>query len=193
MQNDGENFSLNSISTDFATPSVQPATDCFRMGRTINQFRRFCRLQSPVSLSPSENSTGVYSSISVLETDWSEEPATSSHAELSVHEENDDDEDEDGYICEINAKDHYRLCKSRAAHDSVDIKPDTFLAKKILSTTAAPHLKFQDSISKLHAFAKVVDLDVPTILQEQLKYPVLSIVRAWIEGSISPDRRAPEI
>ena len=38
LHNDGENFSLNSFSTDFATFSVQLAADCFRMGRTINQF-----------------------------------------------------------------------------------------------------------------------------------------------------------
>ena len=47
---DGENFSLNSLSADFATSSVQLAADCFRMGRTINQFRRLCRPGSPVSL-----------------------------------------------------------------------------------------------------------------------------------------------
>ena len=35
-------------------------------------------------------------------------------------------------------------------------------------------------------------MDVPTILQEQLKDPVLSIVRSWLEGNLSPDLRAPE-
>ena len=49
---DGEKFSFNSISTDLATSSVQLAADCFRMGKTINKFRRLCRPQSPVSLSP---------------------------------------------------------------------------------------------------------------------------------------------
>ena len=33
LRNDGENFSPNSISTDFATPSVQLAPECFRMGK----------------------------------------------------------------------------------------------------------------------------------------------------------------
>ena len=66
---DGENFSLNSISTDFAFSSVWLAAECFRMGRTINQFRQFCRPGSPVSVSSSESSTGTYSSISVIETD----------------------------------------------------------------------------------------------------------------------------
>ena len=54
-------------------------------------------------------------------------------------------------------------------------------------------MKTQDLITKLDDVAKVVDLDVPTILQEQLKDPVLSIVRTWIEGNVSPDLRVPEI
>ena len=77
LHNGGGNFSPNSISTNFATSSVQLAADCFRMGRTINQFRRLCRPGSPVSLSPSENSTGTYSSIRVIETDGTEEPGSS--------------------------------------------------------------------------------------------------------------------
>ena len=48
-------------------------------------------------------------------------------------------------------------------------------------------------ITKLDDVAKVVDLDVPTILQEQLEDPVLSIVRSWMERNTSPDLRAPEI
>ena len=78
---DGEVFSLNSISTDFATSSVQLPADCFRMGRTINQFRRLCRPGSPVSLSPSGSSTGTNSSISVIETEGIEEPRSSSDVE----------------------------------------------------------------------------------------------------------------
>ena len=106
MHNDGENFSLNSISTEFSTSSVQPAADCFRMGRTINQFRRLCRPGSPVSLSSSESSSGTYSSISVIETDGTEEPDSSSYVERAVHEDCDIDKDEGDYVCEINANNH---------------------------------------------------------------------------------------
>ena len=69
---------------------------------------------------------------------------------------------------------------------------DALLAKKPLSATAAPHSRTQDLITKLDDVATVVDLDVTTLLQEQLKNPVLSIVRSWIERSISPNLRAPE-
>ena len=80
LHNDGESFSLNSFSTEFATSTAQLAADCLRMGRTINQFRRLCRPGSPVSLSSSESSTGTYSSISVIEMDGTEETEPSSYA-----------------------------------------------------------------------------------------------------------------
>ena len=69
------------------------------------------------------------------------------------------------------------------------------LAKKTktLSAAAAPHLRTHDLITKLDDVAKIVDLEVPTILQEQLEDPVLNIVRSWIERNTSPDLRAPEI
>ena len=193
LHNDGENFSLNSISTEFATSTAQLPADCFRMGRTINQFRRLCRPGSPVSLSSSESSTGTYSSISVTEMDGTEETEPSSYAERVDHENCDSEEDEDDYVYEINANDHYRIGKARAAHESLISDPDTLLVKKTLSATAAPHWKTQDLITKLDDVAKVVDLDIPTILQEQLKDPVLSIVRSWIEGNFLPDLKTPEI
>ena len=156
-------------------------------------MRRLCRPGSPVSLSPSEGSTGSYSFISVIETDGIEEPGSSSSVERVVTEDCDIDNDEDDYVWEINANDHYRLCKARAAHDLVISDPDTLLATEKLSAEAAPHLRTQDLITKLDDIAKVVDLDVPTILQEQLKDPVLSMVRSWIEENLSPDLRAPEV
>ena len=163
------------------------------MGRTINQFRRLCRPGPPVSLSSSESFSGTYSSISVNETAGIEEPGPSSNAELIAHGHCNIDKDEDAYVCETNTNDHYRLCKARAAHNLVISDSDTLLAKKTLSVAAAHHLKTQDLITKLDDVAKEVDLDVPTILQEQLKDPVLKFVRSWIERNTSPDLRTPEI
>ena len=163
LHNDGENFSLNSISTDFSTSSVQSAADCFRMGRTINQFRQLWRPGSPVSVSSSQSSSGTYSYINVTETDGAEEHDSSSYVERAVHENCDIDKDEDDYVCEINANDHYRLFKARAAHDLVINDSDTLLAKRTLLAAAAPHLRTQNLITKLDDVAKVVDIDVATI------------------------------
>ena len=193
LHNDGENFSLNSNNTALATSSVQLAADCFRMGKAINQFRRLCRPQPPVSLSSSESSNGTYNTISVTETAGTEEPGLSLRAQLIVHKDCDDHEVEYTYICEINANDHYRLCKGRAAHDSVLSESNAFLSKKTLSTTAAAHLRTQDFITKLNDVAMVVDLDVPTLLQLHFKDQVLSIVRTWMDGKIFSDLKVPEI
>ena len=149
--------------------------------------------RSPVPLSSSESSNRTYSSISVIETDGTDEPGSTSNVERVDHEDCDINKDEDDYVCEINANDHYHLCMARAAHDLVISDPDTLLAKETLTATAAPHVNTQDLITKLDDVAKVVDLDIPTILHEQLKDPVLSIVRSWIEKNTSPDLRAPEI
>ena len=54
LHNDGENFTLNSLSNEFTSTQIQSATDCFRLRRTINQFRRLC-LPSTQSLSSKES------------------------------------------------------------------------------------------------------------------------------------------
>ena len=62
LHNDGENFTLNGLSNEFPTTTTQSDTDCFRLLRTINQFRRLC-LPSTQTLGSAENSEQTYSSI----------------------------------------------------------------------------------------------------------------------------------
>ena len=116
LHNDGENFTLNSLSNEFATTPIQSATDCFRLGKTVNQFRRLCR-PSTQSLSSVEDSEPTYSSIMSLNTIEDDD------ALVGLHDEGDDsitDDDDDNLICEINSHaDQYRLCKAKAAHDAV--------------------------------------------------------------------------
>ena len=99
LHNDGENFTLDSLSNEF--PST---TDCFRMGRTINQFRRLC-LPSTQSLSLVEASEPTDSSVSSLNT----------NEDVDIMDELPDDAcaitdgDENNLICEINTHvNHYR-------------------------------------------------------------------------------------
>ena len=116
LHNNGENFTLNSLSNEFPTATIQSATDCFRLRRTINQFRRLC-LPSTQSLSSVEDSEPTYSLINSLKTNEDD----------NAFEETDDNEDvaatdvnEDSLICEMNTHaDHYRLCKAKTAHDAV--------------------------------------------------------------------------
>ena len=101
-------------------------------------------------------------------------------------------DDEDNLNCEINTHaDHYRLCKAKAAHDAVLGKTDVSLAKKPLTVNEAPHVDTKSLIAKLVGVAKTIDLDVSTILAEQIKNPVLGAVRSWIRKRISPEPKTP--
>ena len=47
--------------------------------------------------------------------------------------------------------------------------------------------------AKLDDVAKTVDLDVSTILAEQIKDPVLGTVRSWLRKGILPETKSPDI
>ena len=108
IQNDGENYTLNSISNEFPTLSCQSAADCFRMGKTINLFRRLCY---PLSYSPvlRENSDSIYSSIISLNTEESQ-GRTSNVVTVPTDQTEDTEEgDEVDHIFGIDTNvDHYR-------------------------------------------------------------------------------------
>ena len=57
LQNDGEDFTVSSILDEFSITSIQQTSDCFRMGRVINQFRRICgpETQSNASVNTSND------------------------------------------------------------------------------------------------------------------------------------------
>ena len=185
LQNDGENLRVNSLSNEFPSRTIQSATDCFRLGRTINQFRRLC-LTLTQSLSSVKSSGPTYSSINSLNTNEDDDA-------LDDDDDDDDaitDDDEDNLICEKNTHaDHYRLCKAKTADDPVLRENDATLAKKTLTTAE----ETEYLIAKLDNVAKTVDLDVSTILAEQRKDPVLGTVRSWIRKGISLKPKAPEI
>ena len=142
-------------------------------------------------MSSVEESEPSYSSINSLSTNEDDNAF-----DETFDNENDatTDDDEDNLICETNTHvDHHRLCKAKAAHDAVLGKVDTSLAKKPLTANEAPHLDTKSLIAKLDDVAKTVDLDVSTILAEQIKDPVLGTVRSWIRKGISPEAKSPDI
>ena len=193
LQNDGESYTLNSISNEFSTLSAQSAADCFRMGKTINQLRRLCY---PSSCSPILRDTSDlnYSSISSLDTEEAECETLNIVTVPTDRKEDDEVEDADDHFFRVDTNiDHYRLCKAKTAHDSVLGKTDDSIAKKPYTSIEAPHLDTKALIFKLDEVAKSVDLDVSTILTEQIKDPVLGTVRSCIRKQISPNDKLPEI
>ena len=186
MHNDGENFTLKSLSNEFPPTTIQSATDCFRLSKTINQFRRLC-LPSTQSSSSVEEFEPTYSSINSLNTN---EDDNAFDETQDGEDKATTDDDEDNLIYEINTNaDLYRLCKAKAAQDAVLGKIDVSLAKKPLTATVAPHLDTKALIAKLDEVAKTIDLDVSTILAEQIKDPVVGTVRSWIRRRTSSEPR----
>ena len=141
-------------------------------------------------MSSVEDSEPTYSSINSLNTnedDFAFDEAYDNEDDAATND------DEDDLISEINTHtDHYRLCKAKAAHDAVLGKIDDSLAKKPLTAKEAPHLDSKSLIAKLDDVAKTVDLDVSTILAEQIKDPVLGIVYSWLRKGIPSEAKSPE-
>ena len=72
-------------------------------------------------------------------------------------------------------------------------KTDASLVKKCLTAFDAPYLDSKALIQKLDEVAKTVDLDVSTILAEQIKDPVLNTVGSWIRKNTRLDTKSPDI
>ena len=191
LQNDGGDFTVSSTLDEFPIISSQQASDCFRMGKFINQLRRICgpETQSSTSVNASNTEYSSINSFSPSEDDVEDptSPGDDSH-HLST------DSEDDNIVCDISTQaDQARLRQAKQAHDLVLGKTDASLAKKCLTASDAPHLITKALIQKLDKVAKTVDLDVLTILEEQIKDPVFGTVRSWIPKNTPPDAKAPDI
>ena len=176
---------------EFPIISVQQASDCFRMGRFINQFRRKCgpETQSNASINTSNTEYISINSLSPFEDD-----ATDSMSPDDDSQHLSTDSEDDNFVCDISIQaDQARLCQAKQAHDLMLGKTDASLAKECLTASDAPHLNTRALIQKFEEVAKTVDFDVSTILQEQMKYPVPGTVRSWIRKNTPPDTKSPEI
>ena len=177
LQNDGEDFTVSSMLDEFPIISVRQALDCFRIGKFINQFRRICGPETQSNASVN-SSNAEYSSINSLSPSADDTADPTSQCYDSNHVSTDF---EDDIVCDISIQaDQAQLCQAKQTHDTVLGKTDASLAKKCLTASDAPHLNTKALIQKLDEVAKTVDLDVSTILEEQLKDPVLGTVRSWI-------------
>ena len=155
LQNDDEEFTVSSMLDEFPIISVQQASDCFRMGNFINQFRRICgqETQSNVSVNTSNTEYSSINSLSSSEDDIADatSPGDDSH-HLST------DSEDDNIVCDISIPaDQARLCQAKQTQDLVLGKTDASLAKKCLMASDAPHLNTKALIQKLDEVAKTVD------------------------------------
>ena len=190
LQNDGEDFTASTMLDEFQITSIQQASDCFRMGEFINQFRRICGPETQ-SIASVYASITDYSSINFLDRSEDDEAHSTSPGD-DLHNVSTDSED-GNIVCDISIQaEQARLCQAKQSLDLVLGKTDASLVKKFLSTSDAPHLDAKALIQKLDEVAKTVDLDVSTILDEEMKDPVLGTVRSWIREDTPPDTKSPE-
>ena len=176
---------------EFLIISLEQASDCFRMGRFINQFRRICgpETQSNESVHTSSTEYGSIDSLSPPEDEAANPTSTSD----DPHHVSTDSED-DNIVCDISIQAaQARVCQAKQAQDLVLGKTDASLTKKCLMASDAPHLNTKSLIQKLDEVAKTVDFDVSTILEEQMMDPILGTVRSWIRQKTPLDTKSPEI
>ena len=113
---------------------------------------------------------------------------------VSQSQEKAAEDDEEDHIFEVNFNtDQYRPCNTKLAHDSLLSKMDTPLTKKTLTVIEARHLDTKALIAKLDEVPKIVDLDVSTILGEQMKDPLFGTVGSWIRRGEPAHVTIPEI
>ena len=191
LQNDGDDFTVSGMLDEFPITSIQQASDCFRMGRFINQFRRICGSETQSGDSANASNTD-YSSINSLSPSEDDEADSTSPGDDLNHVST--DSEDDNIVCDISIQaDQARRCQAKQAHYLVLGKTDALLFKKCLTGSDSPQLTTKALIEKLDEVAKTVDLDVSTILEEQMKDPVLGSVPSWIRKSTPPHTKSPKI
>ena len=175
LKNDGNEHHVEDyLEHNEVLATMQDTTDCFKLGKTINQFKQLCSSISPAS-STSSLHERAYSYIE-------EHDEESTDDEIEMAELNFESQDPDF------RRDH------SVAHELLRTKTkDKPILQKPIFFELFPHVDTSDLIQKLSDFAHDIDLDIQTLFEEQLNDPVLQIVRKWIKTSDTRPQKAPEI
>ena len=153
---------------------MQDMTDCFKLGKTINQCKQLCFNISPASSTSSLNERD-YSDIEQYDEESTDDETEI--AELNLQSQNPD-------FC----RDHsvaLELFRTKTKYKPILKKPNPF--------ELFPEVDTSDLIQKLSDFARDADLEIQTLLEEQLNDPVLQVVRKWIKTSDTRTQKTPDI
>ena len=175
LKNDGNEHHVEDYLEDNEIlPTMQDMTDCFKLGKTVNQNKQ---LRS--SISPASSTSSFH------ERDYSD-----------IEQYDEESTDDEIKIAELNFEiqnPDFRRDHSVAHELSRTKTKDEPILKKPFSFELFPHVDTPDLIQKLSDFARDADLDIQTLLQEQLNDPVLQVVRKWIKTSDTRPQRTPDI
>ena len=175
LKNDGNEHHFEDFLEDNEVlATMQDMTDFFKLGKTINQYKQLCSSISPTSSASSLNERDY------RDIEQYEEESTDEETELA--ELNFENQDPD------LRRDH------SIAHESFRTRTkDKPILKKLISFEFFPHVDTSDLIQKLSDFARESDLDLQTLLQEQLNDHVLQVVRKWFKTSDTRPQKTPDI
>ena len=175
LKNDGNEHHVEDYLEDNEVLVImQDKIDCFKLGKTINQYKQISSSISPASSTSSLNEHN-YSDIEQYD------------------EESTDDETE---IAELN-REFQDLDLRRdhsVSHELFRTKiKDKPILKKPISFELFPHVNTSDLIQKLSEFAHDADLDIQKLLEEQLNDPVLQVIRKWMKTSDIRPQKTPDV
>ena len=175
LENDGNEHHVEDYLEDNEVlATMQDMTDCFKLGKTINHYKQLCSSMSPASSTSSLN-----------EDDYSD-----------IEQYDDESTDDETEIAELNLeiqdpdfrRDHtaaYELLGTKTEDRPILMKPNSF--------ELFPYVDTSDLIQKLSVFACDADLDIQTLLEEQLNDPLLQVVRKWMKTSDTRPEKTPDI
>ena len=145
-------------------------TDCFKLGKTINLYKQLCSSINPASSTSSLN-----------EQDYKD-------IEQNAEESTDDETEIAELNLEIQDPDFRR--DHSVAHQLFRTETkDKPILKKPIFFELFSHVDTSDLIQRLSDFARDADLDIQTLLEEQLNDTVLQVVRKWMKTSdIKPQK-----
>ena len=165
LKNDGdEQYIEDYIEDNEVLATMQDMTNCFKLEKTINQYKRLC-----------SDVCAYFTNYPIEEDTYSE-----------IEEQQDNGYDSDNQIAELNfdQKDSEFLHDFSLANESIrrnqSQKP---IIKSKIDSELHPEVNTKELIMKLNDFAKTADLHVTTLVEEQLNDPVLQKVRSWIKKS----------
>ena len=165
LKNDGdEQYIEDYFEDNEVLATIQDMADCFKLGKTINQYKRLCSDVCP-----------YFTNYTIEEETYSE-----------IEEQQDDGYNSDNEVAELNfdQKDSEFLHDFSLANESIrrnqSQKP---ILKSNMDSELHPEVDTKELIQKLGDFATTADLDVTTLVEEQLNVPVLRKVRSWIKKS----------
>ena len=130
---------------------MQDIADCFKLGKTINQYKRLC------------------SDVCSYFTNYSREE--DSYSEIEV--QHDEDYDSDSEIAELNIDQKDPDILHHFPHANESIRENQFkkpMVKANLSPELHPEVDTKEILQKMSDFAKTANLDVNTLVEEQLNY-----------------------